>query len=280
MEASHNKLAGAQLALLDAIRSESQSGVRTFDPSSVMKKAMAAMGYGGPVPKDETLQKAILILFNDYLRSGLIGMGDPKSVGSISVGSWPTSFHLTPEGNELLEQASRDPINPAGYLANIEEDAALDATTKDYVEEALRTYRACCFKATAVMIGAAVENLILNLRDELVGRLKARGDTQTKKLAGHKVKEITEEIYSRILPDLRSEAKKHPNTVLSLKEDAESRLLPIAADFRRLRNEAGHPASLTPIRSTDVHANLLQFASVAKLLIRLKKWVCEFYITG
>jgi len=66
--------------------------------------------------------------------------------------------------------------------------------------------------------------------------------------------------------------------VRKLKEDAESRLLPIAADFRRLRNHAGHPASLGPVLATDVHTNLLQFPSTARLIMQLKQWVAANYV--
>ena len=76
-----------------------------------------------------------------------------------------------------------------------------------------------------------------------------------------------------------TDAKRRPDEIVrKLREDAESRLLPIAAEFRRLRNDAGHPASLGPVDPADVHANLLLFPSTAKLFKRLRDWVVSYYV--
>jgi hypothetical protein len=80
------------------------------------------------------------------------------------------------------------------------------------------------------------------------------------------------------LDDLADEFKKTKDeNVRKLREDAESRLAPIAAEFRRTRNSAGHPASLDPVNPADVHANLLLFPSAVNLIARLKEWVIKHY---
>src|SRR5262245_2301142 len=155
--------------LLDAIRALSKDG--SFDPADVMRQTIQAIGG----PAAESLKRAVLCYFNALLRTGTIGLGDTGSLGlsqSLPGGlnaKWPYGFcHVSPEGKEVLNQAGRDPINPPGYLDYLEQEVSLDDITRGYVEEALNTYRACCYKATAVLIGAAVENLVLMLRDKLL----------------------------------------------------------------------------------------------------------------
>jgi hypothetical protein len=221
---------------------------------------------------DTEVRNAALHCLNNFLRGGIIGLGSERQ------GTWhPSLCFLTEHGKTSAEQASRDPINRAGYLAYLEQDAPLDPTTKGYVEEALDTYRSCCYRATAFLIGAAVENLVLDLRDELLERLKKTGLTPPNGLDDWSVKKVIEAIAARVLPDLRS-ASKTDDGIRKLKEDAESRLAPIAAEFRRLRNEAGHPAALAPIQPADAHANLLLFPPTVKLLRQLKEWVANFYV--
>jgi len=92
------------------------------------------------------------------------------------------------------------------------------------------------------------------------------------------VKTTLEAAAQRLIADMTTELKKGKNDDLrKLVEDAEARLLPLAADFRKLRNDAGHPTSLDPIHQADVHCNMLVFPMTAKLFASLKKWVCENY---
>jgi hypothetical protein len=80
------------------------------------------------------------------------------------------TYYATETGLNAVEKASRGPFNKAGYLAYLDTEAPLDPVMRSNVEEALNTYRTCCYKATAVMMGAAVENLVMNLRDALQRR--------------------------------------------------------------------------------------------------------------
>src|SRR5262249_24875544 len=83
--------------------------------------------------------------------------------------------------------------------------APLDSITRGYVEEALNTYRACCYKATAVLIGAAVERLVFSLRDELAPRLKKRGTKPIKGLDAWQAKTALEAVAQQLRPDLASD---------------------------------------------------------------------------
>jgi len=221
----------------------------------------------------EALKGHILNYWTDLLRNNTISFGSRQD--------WELdNFHVTETGRETLRHADRDPMNPPGYLAYLDQEAAVDTVSRGYIEEALKTYIACCYKATAVMVGAAVETIVLDLRDTLLPKLKEMGKPIPAGLDTWQVKTVLEALAGQVLPDLKSDAKKSANgeALRKLYEDATSRLLPAAADFRRLRNDAGHPAALGPIEPADVHCNLLLFPSTAKLLKRLKDWVVSYYV--
>jgi hypothetical protein len=270
------------LLMMEAIQSISRNGTVAFSPVDVMQKVASSIGV--VEASDDSLKRAILSHFDDLLRAGIVGLGDPSKVVRTAVFSssdvaWPNGVaHLTPRGETALKEASRDPINQAGYLHYLEQDSPLDVITRGYVTEALDAYRACCYKATAVMIGAAVENLVLQLRDALVHSLTTAGKQVSSGLKAWQAKTVVDAIHVQVLPDLKADYKKTGDDARrKLHEDAAARLLSIAAEFRRLRNDAGHPASLDPVDAADVHANLLLFPHTANMLRRLRDWVVKYY---
>ena len=256
--------------ILDTISEDMRTtGNRLFRAAKVMKTLKKK------VPDEFQLLQS----WSDLLRNGVMALGNP---GETDQNAQQAAYYfLTESGEKVLEHASRDPINQAGYLAYLDTQAVLDPVTRAYVEEALATYRACCYKATAVMIGCATENLILDLRDELLEKLTARHESVPKNIDAWQVKTALEVVAEKILKDLRDDAKRHKGdeSRRQLYEDAQARLTPIAAEFRKTRNDAGHPASLDPINPADVHCNLLLFPSTAKLIARIKAWVATYYVS-
>jgi hypothetical protein len=257
--------------VLDTIKEQSKNGEDVFRADEMMKEISKKVNDG-------TRRADILTHWNDLLRAGFIALWNlDDTVNRRFQGAGV--YFVTKSGEKSLEHVSRDPINQNGYMAYLDQDVTLDPVTRGYVEEALGTYRACCYKATAVMIGAAVENLALNLRDELVARLKAHGGTVTKKMESWKVKTFLEAVAEKIISDLRIDEKRTKDDAKrQLLEDAEARLFPVAVEFRKTRNDAGHPASLDPVHPADVHSNLLLFPTTAKLFSKLTEWVVAYYV--
>jgi hypothetical protein len=255
--------------VLEIIKEESRNGQDSFGPGRVKQLTIQRIGNSHSRPTE----LAFLTFWNELLRGGLIAMGDSNST------TWdPLKFFVTDEGKKSLEHASRDPINPTGYLLYLDQELSLDSVTRGYVEEALNTYRTCCYRATAVLIAAAIERLVLDLRDELFKLLNAKSFVVPKGLSAWQVKTVVEAIAEKLIPDLANDAKtKKDEQIRKLQDDAEARLHPIAAEFRKTRNDAGHPASLDPVHPADVHANLLLFPYTAKLLSRLREWVLTYY---
>lgn len=256
-----------QQAMLERIAISSSGGRTGFPVDEIMQAMKAAVG------KDVTYLD-VWTCWHDLLRGGLLVQSYPE-LSHTKVGE----YFLTEPGKNAAQNASRDPINSNGYLAYLDHEVKIDAVTRGYVEEALNTYRACCYKATAVMIGAATEKLVLDLRDELVQRMKTTGRTVDKKMESMKVKTAFDKVAEKVLDDLNKNVKSTNDEGLrQLHELADAKLHSIAAEFRKTRNDAGHPASLDPIHPADVHCNLLLFPATAKLIARIKKWVVDYYV--
>ncbi len=51
----------------------------------------------------------------------------------------------------------------------------------------------------------------------------------------------------------------------------------LAEQIRKVRNDAGHPEAIDPVTPEAVHASLLIFPELAKLVSELEGWANEFY---
>ncbi len=104
---------------------------------------------------------------------------------------------MTALGKRTLEHVSRAPANPQGYLAHVATIIAPGSVAYSYIEEAVRTYAACRDKATAVLVGAAAESLVLELRDDLIPQMKTH-NRPASKLEDWRVKTVLEGIESEV----------------------------------------------------------------------------------
>jgi hypothetical protein len=87
----------------------------------------------------------LLTVFYDLFRTGYLSWGHNLPNPN------PPFFHVTALGRQALALRSRDPANPDGYLAQLRGRAAIGPVTDSYIAEALDTFNAACFKATAEM---------------------------------------------------------------------------------------------------------------------------------
>ena len=75
---------------------------------------------------------------------------------------------MTSIGNPSAHAPSSRPSQSGRLpLSFAEVSAVVNPVTDSYIAEALNTFNAACFKATAVMVGAASESLVLGIRDTL-----------------------------------------------------------------------------------------------------------------
>jgi hypothetical protein len=133
------------------------------------------------------------------------------------------------------------------------------------VAEALNTFNAACFKATVVMVGAAAERLVLEVRDALVARLQALNQTVPPGLTDWRIKRVLSTLEATV-------ATRKVSMSPALFERFEAKWPAITHQIRTARNEAGHPVSVEPVTPEEVHASLLIFPELATLAGQLATW--------
>src|SRR5271166_5991791 len=110
--------------------------------------------------------------------------------GSIFQMRTPPFFHLTEQGRRTLERLSHDPGNPEGYLRHVYAVAQVNAVARSYLEEEIQCYVAALYKASAVMVGAAAESVVLEIRESTETKLTALGRIVPKGLRDWRIKVI------------------------------------------------------------------------------------------
>ena len=217
------------------------------------------------MPVDADLEQALLTQWHDLMRTGYFAWG--FNLGNPN----PPFFHSTERGRRALERLSRDPANPAGYLAHLRSVGHLNPVAHSYLTEGLDCYGSGFYKAAAVMIGAASESLIIEIRDAVKAKLIATAVPEPKGLSDWRVKTMLDSLHSLL------EAKKS-GFPRDLREDFDACFLAFAQQIRSSRNDAGHPTSVDPVREEAVHASYLVFPDLAKLSSRICSWVATSWI--
>ena len=244
------------LEVIDELESE---GPGVFQTNSILNAAYGRLKNYGSFDS-----QALLTFFYDLFRSGHLSWGHNIS------NPGPPFCHLTEQGRKTLSHLSRDPANPDGYLAHLSRRGRLNPIAESYVREALDTYNSDCFKAAAVMIGAASESLILELRDELVNKTITLGRAPAK--------ELQTWIIKKVLDAFKKDVDSHKGSMPKELMDAFEAYWPaFVQQIRTVRNDAGHPSSIDPITPESVHAALLIFPELASLADELKVWIVSSY---
>jgi len=205
-------------------------------------------------------QQALLTVWGDLFRLSVLAWGCDLA------NTAPPFMHLTEVGRRTLSRLSRDPYNPEGYLAAIRPLLIPGSIALSYLEEGVNTFQAGCLKATAVMVGAAAEALVLDVRDTLVTRLNMIDTLVPAKLNDWKVKTIRDAVGVEI------EARK-AQLDRRLYERFSAFWVAVSDQMRLARNDAGHPVSTDPVTHETVHAALLLFPEFAGLVRDLNAWV-------
>lgn len=254
------KLSGNEIrnVLLQVLKEYDKQGPSYFQSTQILIETSKRLNITGDLP----LEQALLTFFHDLFRNGYLAWGyNIHNAG-------PPFCHLTEQGRETLKHISRDPINPDGYLEYIYQNYNLGNISESYLKEALTTYNSNCFKATAVMVGAASESIILELRDELIRTLKESNLDIPRDLKDWRVKTI----LSSLQTELEKRKRHMPGT---LRDKFVSYWPAFTQQIRAARNEAGHPADIDPITNETVHASLLIFPELVSLSNELQNWISE-----
>lgn len=233
--------------------------IKNYDPTSLrphvfIGNVKTKLG----IDRDFEKEQLILTLFHDLYRKGFISWG--LNVGNDYL---PEYFHFTNHGREALKEFDRDPSNPDGYLAFLYSQAKIEPIAKSYIEEGLKTYNNNCYKSTAVMIGAATESMIFDMRDRIVKIYNERGKEIPTKIKDWRIKTV----FDQITEELKKE--KMPS---ELQSRFNSNWHPFMEHIRKYRNDAGHPNSIDPISKDSVRASFIIFPEQVKLSWDLMTW--------
>lgn len=227
--------------------------------SAILQESARRLGIRGV-----NHEQALLAFFNDLFRMGYLAWGHNLANPA------PPFCHITDRGRAALATHSRDPSNPDGYLAHLHAAAQLNPIAESYIREALTAYGGGCFKATAVMVGAAAETLVIEIRDTLLSRLDA--------LAQRKPPDLEDWRISRVLDTIEAAlTAKRTSMPRPLAEAFESYWRAFTQQIRVARNAAGHPNNIDPVEETVVQAALLIFPELARLATELRKWILAAY---
>jgi len=206
------------------------------------------------------MEEAILTCWHDLFRNGILSWGYNLSNPD------PPFCHVTSHGRKILENLSRDPSNPDGYMAFLMNSTGLNPIARSYIEEALRAYNTNCFKASAVMVGGASESLVLVIRDALISKMDSLSLSIPRDLRDWRIKKIIGAIENV----LRQKKSIIPT---ELYESFEAYWPAFTHQIRTVRNESGHPSSIDPVTQDTVHASLLIFPELTILVDKLKDWI-------
>lgn len=239
-------------------------GGSSLQSNSVLQAAAQKLNIIGISRDNIEHQQALLTFWHDLFRTGYLAWGFNLSNPD------PPFCHLTEQGRRALSHISRDPANPSGYLSSLRNRATPSDIVNSYVEEALHTWNAGCFKATAVMIGVASEALVLEIRDVLSARMDSLGQTKPSDLMHWIVKRVLDAIENILGP-------KKGAMPQELADVFEAYWPAFTQQIRTIRNDTGHPKSADPVQQDSVHAALLIFPELANLAERIKQWISASY---
>jgi hypothetical protein len=246
--------------LLDVVKELSAKGPGHFQARSIINEASLRL----KIDRDLEAEQAFLTIWYDLFRNGILSWGyDLSNCES----PW---CHISEKGRKFLSNLSRDPSNPDGYISYINAINLLNPITESYLLEALNTYNENCFKASSVMLGAASENEIKELSEVIINKLKIKGEKVSKDLFDWRIK--------RVIDELSNLFQIHSKLLNSkLNERIELYWSSLTGLIRIIRNDAGHPNSISQISEDSAYASLLIFPELYKLIIDLKDWYKNNY---
>lgn len=249
--------------LIEVVEELNRTQANSLQAASILQATAERLGIksGG---RDREAEQALLTIFHDLFRSGYLAWG--LNLSNVA----PPFCHVTTQGRATLQNFSRDPANPDGYLAHLQSHSTLNPISASYLNEALVTYNAGCYKATAVMIGAAAESCILELRDALVTKLTSLSKPIPQGLNDWQIKRVLDALKNDL------DTKKGAMTP-ALREVLEANWPAFTQQIRRARNDAGHPNTIDPVTPETVYASLLIFPELAKLASELRTWIGAHY---
>jgi hypothetical protein len=176
------------------------------------------------------------------------------------------TFQLTDWGIKVLSDVKPSPYDYEGFLKDISD--LIDSITSFYLVQSLECFYRNLYTPSAIMLGVASENIIIEI-SKLVETKLGRKEKYQKTL-----KENRYSISGHILALGDFIKNKKSDLPEEVKVNIEKEFECFFEILRRARNDAGHPSEIR-IDKDEAYTNYIIFRSFCKKAFKLKKWVEE-----
>lgn len=200
-----------------------------------------------------------------------VSNSDDFNGGAHSFRNW-CYLRLTDYGAEVATEQRWSPYDPAAYLKALANQAPKSSKLCGiYVEEALRCFRSGSYLATAVMLGAASEGVVLDLFKSLLDAMKTNG--RMPEASGYETKlNKTQSVFEK-----HKEFKKYFEPIRaklpgSLNDDLDLQLDGVFNLIRYYRNSSGHPTG-TQVERMAAFTSLVLFVPYCKRVEDVGNWL-------
>ena len=176
---------------------------------------------------------------------------------------------LTESGSAAVKDGAINPDNSGEYLNRLKiKVPSANNIVLQYASEAVITYNARCYLASAVMLGAASEAAFIEMALSFGNWLPAGSVEQQKLLESIKSKRQN---YLAKFDEFRKRMGKYKSQLPNELSDGMSLAMDSVLDLLRIyRNDAGHPTGKA-ISRDDAFINLQMFARYLQKLYALKE---------
>jgi hypothetical protein len=179
-------------------------------------------------------------------------------------------YQVTAQGAKALDAKAPQPYDPDGFIDYFKRmNPSADPVVLDYLEEAVSTFQAGSMKASAVMLGAASEKMILLVIDQLGAAIsdptkqaQYQKDVEKNWTVSHKwgvLRSTLERVMNAKLTPFPREVAETMRTDLPM----------VFELLRRVRNVAGHPEVPGRVDTDGVFMNLRVFPEYARRVSEL-----------
>lgn len=156
---------------------------------------------------------------------------------------------------------TNNPENQESYLKNIDNICNLSPIPSSYLQETLKTYASNHFGASGIMLGITVEFLVLEMWEAIANCKNFKNQNS----CNGKI----EAIIDAIDKELQNPQFGIPQEMISMLGGYWPK---INEQINRIHNNEGYPIELNSITPDSVHATLLFFPELAKLIHDIIKW--------
>jgi hypothetical protein len=192
--------------------------------------------FGATHPLDAKDKEALLELFWDLFRQGIITLGSDSNNREFPF------FRLTQSGQRAAAGGNAYFFHDVtSYEAAVRREVSeIDEATLMYLKEAMQAFRSGCLLSATVMLGVAAEHTFMRLLERIDANPKHRPtfanvfSERTLLQRFNKFRNLLEPLVRTLPAEVREDLDTHLSGILSV--------------LRTFRNEAGHPTGFIPDR--------------------------------